>query len=126
MSNKNKILFVDDDIRILDGLKRALRGERKQWNMSFVLSSEQGLALMARDRFDALITDLRMPGVNGVQLLSEVARLYPDMVRFILSGYSNEETTMLSVKLATSSLSNHVISNHLRVHLPGRCACVNC
>ncbi len=100
MSTKKKILFVDDDARILDGLKRALRNERRQWDMSFVLSSEQGLELMAQDSFDALVTDMRMPGINGVQLLSEVSRLYPNMVRFILSGYSNEDMTMSSVKLA--------------------------
>lgn len=100
MNAKKKILFVDDDQSLLDGLRRALHNERSQWDMHFVPSGEEALALMAKQKFDALITDMRMPGIDGVQLLSEAIHLYPDMIRFILSGHSNDDTTLQSVKSA--------------------------
>ncbi|MEJ2528620.1 MAG: response regulator [Gammaproteobacteria bacterium] len=100
MSDRKKILFVDDDQSLLDGLHRALHSERKQWEMYFVPSGEEAVALMAQHRFDALITDIRMPGMDGVQLLSEVKRQHPDLIRFILSGHSSDELTLQSVKSA--------------------------
>lgn len=100
MNDKKKILFVDDDQSLLDGLNRALRSERKQWDVLLVPSGEEALELLSQQRFDALITDIRMPGMDGVQLLSEVKRLYPDLIRFILSGHSSDELTLQSVKSA--------------------------
>ncbi len=100
MNDRKKILFVDDDQSLLDGLHRALHSERKQWEMYFVPSGEEAVALMAQHRFDALITDIRMPGMDGVQLLSEVKRQHPDLIRFILSGHSSDELTLQSVKSA--------------------------
>jgi HD-like signal output (HDOD) protein/ActR/RegA family two-component response regulator len=100
VSDRKKILFVDDDQSLLDGLHRALHSERRQWDMHFVPSGDEALALMAQQGFDAVITDIRMPGIDGVQLLSEVKRLYPDLVRFILSGHSSDELTLESVKSA--------------------------
>ncbi len=100
MSGKRKILFVDDDQSLLDGVRRALRSERAQWDMHFLPSGEEALALMAQDKFDALVTDMRMPGIDGVQLLSEVMHLYPDMIRFILSGHSSDDMTLQSVRTA--------------------------
>ncbi len=98
--DKKRILFVDDNQGILDGLRRALRPERKYWDMKFVASGEEALELMSQTSFDAVITDMRMPGISGVDLLGEACRLYPDMVRFILSGHSKDDMTLQSVKSA--------------------------
>ncbi len=98
--DKKRILFVDDNQGILDGLRRALRPERKNWDMSFLASGEEALELLSQKSFDAVVTDMRMPGINGVQLLDEVSRLYPNVVRFILSGHSKDDMTLQSVKSA--------------------------
>jgi HD-like signal output (HDOD) protein len=98
--NKARILFVDDNQDILDGLRRALRHENYRWEMLFIISGEEALELMSANRVDAIITDVRMPGINGVQLLQEVSHLYPDVIRFILSGHSQEEITLQAAKLA--------------------------
>lgn len=98
--DKKNILFIDDNQGILDGLRRALRTERRNWTMTFVPSGEAALELMSREKFDAIITDVRMPGIDGVQLLEEVSHLYPDMIRFILSGHSKEDKTLQSVRSA--------------------------
>ncbi len=97
---KKRILFIDDNQGILDGLRRALRKERSNWDMVFASSGEDALELMSHTKFDAVITDMCMPGVDGVHLLNEVYRLYPETIRFVLSGHSKEDTTLQSVKLA--------------------------
>lgn len=117
MNERKRILFVDDDQSLLDGLHRALHSERGQWEMYFVPSGEEALALMGQHRFDALVTDIRMPGIDGVQLLSEVTRLYPDSIRFILSGHSSDELTLQSVKSAHQFFSKPCDIDSLRAAL---------
>ncbi|MBI5524359.1 MAG: HDOD domain-containing protein [Desulfarculus sp.] len=100
-----RILFVDDESKILDGLRRMLRGMRQQWEMVFVEGGALALDLLAREHFDIVVTDMRMPGMDGVALLSQVRQLYPHMARIILSGHSDQEVVMKSVRLAHQYLA---------------------
>lgn len=84
MNIKRNILFVDDEPKVLYGLERMLRPMRHVWTMSFAESAQKALAMLKDRHFDVVITDIRMPVMNGLQLLSEVKRLYPDTVRIIL------------------------------------------
>ena len=84
--NKISILFVDDQPEILQGLKRMTRVMRKQWDVSFALGAEKALEMLASETYDVLVTDMRMPGIDGAMLLREVLNLYPSMVRIVLSG----------------------------------------
>ncbi len=83
---KISILFVDDQPEILQGLQRMARSMRHEWDTSFALGGEKALEMMANDNFDVLVTDMRMPGIDGAQLLHKSLRLYPDMIRIVLSG----------------------------------------
>lgn len=94
---KKKILFVDDEPNILSGLKRMLRSQRNEWDMQFAEGGKAALEVMANEPFDAVISDMRMPGMDGAQLLEEVKKLYPESVRFVLSGHSDQELVMRSV-----------------------------
>lgn len=94
---KKRILFVDDEPNILQGLKRTLRQQRHEWNMVFAEGGVQALELLAEQPYDAVVTDMRMPGMDGAQLLNEVKNRYPDIVRFVLSGHSDLELVMRSV-----------------------------
>lgn len=94
---KKKVLFVDDEHNILSGLKRMLRSQRNEWDMEFADSGQAALEIMANAPFDAVITDMRMPGMDGAQLLEQVKSLYPETVRFVLSGHSEQELVMRSV-----------------------------
>jgi putative nucleotidyltransferase with HDIG domain len=91
------VLFVDDEQRILQGLQRSLRGMRKEWDMSFATSASEALDLMAKDPYDAVVADMRMPGMDGAQLLNEVKDKYPKTVRIILSGHADREMIMRSL-----------------------------
>jgi len=60
-----RILFVDDEINILDGLKRTLRPLRKEFDSEFAPGAEAALDSLAARHFDVLVTDMRMPGMDG-------------------------------------------------------------
>jgi HD-like signal output (HDOD) protein len=102
---KKRILFVDDDQHLLDGLRRSLRPQRKEWEMTFVSSGEEALKAIKLKPYDAIITDMRMAGMDGRQLLDVVSSTHPEMVRFILSGQSDDALTLQSVMTAHQYLS---------------------
>ena len=97
MSDKYNILFVDDDPNILQGLQRMLRSMRHEWSTSYVESGAEALVALAERPFDAVVSDMRMPGMDGAELLAEVRTRYPGIVRVILSGYSELEAVMRTV-----------------------------
>jgi HD-like signal output (HDOD) protein len=95
-----RILFVDDEVSILDGLKRMLRPMRAEWEMTFAPGGEQALALLATGQFDVIVTDMRMPGMDGAALLEAVREKYPSMLRIILSGYTELQASLRAVPVA--------------------------
>lgn len=109
-----RVLFVDDEPRVLDGLKRMLRGMRKEWDMAFAGSGEQALELMAGEPFDVVVTDMRMPGMDGAELLSRVQALHPQSVRIVLSGHAELEAALRAVPVAHQFLSKPCDSDTIR------------
>jgi HD-like signal output (HDOD) protein len=91
------VLFVDDEPRILQGLRRMLRPLRKEWEMAFAGSGAEALELVEQQRFDVVVSDMRMPGMDGAQLLSHVRDRSPDTVRIVLSGHSDLEMVLRAV-----------------------------
>jgi HD-like signal output (HDOD) protein/CheY-like chemotaxis protein len=100
-----RILFVDDEPLILAGLQNLLRKQRKVWDMVFVDSAEKALTKLADARFDVIVSDMRMPGMDGATLLKAVQAQYPDVVRIVLSGHAELETALRSVSVAHQFLS---------------------
>lgn len=96
-SDKRRILFVDDEPNVLSGLRRTLRDQRKSWDMEFVGSGEEALARVDGNDFDAVVTDMRMPGMDGAELLERIAKSHPDVIRVILSGQSSQMSVMKTV-----------------------------
>ena len=105
MAEKKRVLFVDDEPHVLDGLRRMLGRMRQEWEMEFVTSGAAALACLAQRPFDIVVTDMRMPVMNGAQLLNEVKVRYPGIVRFVLSGHSNPELIMRSAGSAHQYLA---------------------
>jgi HD-like signal output (HDOD) protein len=93
----NTVLFVDDEPLILDGLRRMLRPMADRWHMEFLDSGEKALARLAVGECDVVVTDMRMPGMNGAELLTQVMRHYPDTIRIVLSGQSECEAILQSI-----------------------------
>lgn len=86
MSDRKRILFVDDDPAVLAALSNVLRRERHRWDMVFAAGGEAALAELDKGRFDAVVSDMRMPDMSGDLLLEIVRRDSPDTVRIVLSG----------------------------------------
>jgi YesN/AraC family two-component response regulator len=102
---KKRILFVDDEPNIIQGLKRALRCRKNEWEMFFADSGQKALELLAENQVDVIVTDMCMPGMDGVKLLTEVMKHYPRTARIILSGNLYKEMHVFSSKTAHKSLS---------------------
>ena len=83
-----RILFVDDEKNILDGVRRMLHAARNRWEMEFVTSGEAALLALKERAFDVVVTDLRMPGMDGAELLGHIREQFPGTARIVLSGYS--------------------------------------
>ena len=92
-----RILFVDDEPMLLSGLERSLRGMRNEWDMEFAPGGRQALEALARAPFDVVVTDMRMPEIDGAQLLEQIKARYPRIMRFVLSGQSDRETILRSI-----------------------------
>ncbi len=97
---KKRILFVDDEVNLLNGLKRVLRPMHREWDMVFVDSAWKALDLFDKQSFHVVVSDIRMPGMNGLQLLTKVMKLYPKTVRVALSGEADGDVLMEAAKLS--------------------------
>jgi HD-like signal output (HDOD) protein len=94
---KKRILFVDDEAMILEGIRRMLRSMRAEWDMEFVETGEAALQSLDQKHFDVIVSDMRMPRMNGAELLAEVMKRHPTTVRLILSGYADKDLILKCV-----------------------------
>ena len=94
------ILFVDDERDLLDSLRARLYKHRHDWNMKFVESGDAAIAALERQHVDLVVSDVRMPGMDGGELLSVVKERWPMAVRIIVSGYSDPVQAVRLTSLA--------------------------
>jgi len=99
------ILFVDDDRDLLESLRARLYKHRHEWNMKFVVSGDQAIAALEQQRFDLVVSDVRMPGMDGGQLLTVVKQRWPTSMRIIISGYSDPVQAVRLTSLAHQYVS---------------------
>ncbi len=89
-----RILFVDDEQFILDGIQRALFDS--DWEIETANSGKEALECFEEEPFDMIVSDMRMPGMDGEQLLGEIEARYPDTVRVVLSGQADQSVALRS------------------------------
>jgi DNA-binding NtrC family response regulator len=90
-----KILVVDDELSVIKALKRSLDNE--SYEIFTATSAEDALSIMEAEEFDVIISDERMPGMSGTNLLTVVSQNYPDTVRIMLTGYPNMDTALKAI-----------------------------
>lgn len=117
-----RVLFVDDEVHVLSGLQRMLRSMRNEWDMGFAEGGEAALRMMAERPFDIVVSDMRMPGMNGAALLREVMRLYPATVRIVLSGHADKELVSSCVGVAHQYISKPCEAEQLKGLIRNACA----
>ena len=116
-----RILFVDDETNILDGLGRMLRSRRREWSIAFANSGTEALAAMDAEPFDVVVTDMKMPGMNGAELLAHVMDRHPQTVRIVLSGQADVEAAMRSVSVSHQCLAKPCAASALREVIDRAC-----
>ncbi len=89
--SKKRILFVDDDLDLLESLKDAMRRYRRVWDVDFASGGEAALASLTHAPADVVISDMLMPAMDGATLLAHVRDGWPTTIRVILSGYARPE-----------------------------------
>jgi HD-like signal output (HDOD) protein len=109
-----RILFVDDEPLVLEALERMLHAMRREWDMRFATGGAQALQMLKEIPADIVVSDMRMPKMNGAQFLNEVMQSHPRTVRFILSGFADQEMVLQCVGGTHQYLSKPCDSEMLR------------
>lgn len=120
--NLKRILFVDDEPNVLDGLQNLLRKQRRQWDMVFALGGQAALAELAKGAFDVIVSDMRMPGMDGATLLRAVRDQYPEVTRIALSGHAEQEAMMRALPVAQQFLHKPCDAQLLRTVVERACS----
>jgi HD-like signal output (HDOD) protein len=102
---KRRIMFVDDEPNVLDGLRNLLRKQRSEWDMLFATSGAAALEELAKQRVDVIVSDMRMPRMDGAELLTRVRELYPETARIVLSGHAERDAIARVASVAHQFLS---------------------
>ena len=102
---RQRILFVDDEPQLLSGLRRMLWDKREVWEMHFAGSGPEALAVLEELPVDVVVSDARMPGMDGPQFLETVRQRWPGTARLILSGHSDRDFVLRSIRPAHQFLS---------------------
>lgn len=100
-----RVLFVDDETRVLEGLQRMLRSRRHEWEMEFASDAASALEACARKHFDVVVSDMRMPGMDGADLLTELQKHHPRTVRIVLSGHADRVGAARAARVAHQLLT---------------------
>lgn len=95
MENQVALLFVDDEANILAALRRLFRPQG--YTIHTAESGAEGLKILDAEPIDLIISDMRMPGMDGAQFLAEAARRRPEAVRFLLTGYADLSSTIAAI-----------------------------
>jgi putative nucleotidyltransferase with HDIG domain len=115
VSGANKrVLFVDDDQAILDGLEDLFFRDRKRWDMAFALGGVRALALLRARPFDVVVSDMRMLGMDGATFLDIVKNEFPGTVRIVLSGHAERASIMRALTSMHQYFSKPCDANRLR------------
>ena len=102
---KPRILFLDDEQKIVKGIERLLWRRKKEWDLHFFTDYEAADALIRREMIDIAVIDMKMPRYNGVDVLRRVRETDPHCIRVILSGQSSDQSRLDVVDVAHQFLA---------------------
>ncbi|MEQ1758700.1 MAG: response regulator [Vicinamibacterales bacterium] len=108
-----RVLFVDDEQSLLDGLRNILRKQRHEWDVVFALGGAAGLLELAKAPADVVVSDMRMPGMDGATFLQRGRDAYPGTVRIVLSGDADREAVMKTLPVAHQHISKPCAAERL-------------
>ena len=89
-----RVLFVDDEPRVLEGIERMLFHLADEWDITCVESGAAALHELEEAPYNVVVTDMRMPGMDGAALLREICQHFPHIIRIVLSGHAELESAL--------------------------------
>lgn len=109
-----RVLFVDDEPRVLEALERNLLQLDVEWEASFASNGPEAIAALERDPYDVIVSDMRMPGMDGAALLGYARDHYPQVARIVLSGQTDEAAAIRAARFAHQFLVKPCAADTLR------------
>ena len=100
-----KILFVDDEEKVLEAIENQLFVKMDDWELAFANSGEQAIEMVKETNFDVVVSDMRMPGMDGAALLSHIRDNHPNSIRVVLSGHAVPEAAIAAIPYAHQYLA---------------------
>jgi YesN/AraC family two-component response regulator len=97
---KKRILFVDDEPNLLQGLQRTLRPMRQEWDMAFAENGREALQLLALTPYDVVVTDIFMPEKEGLETIMELRRTFPTTKIVAISGGGRQGNLFNALQVA--------------------------
>ncbi len=116
-SSRSHVLFVDDDSNIIASVRRTFRSKLGVWHLHFATSGQEAIDVARSAPLDLIVTDMRMPGMDGATLLTRVRELHPGAVRIVLSGQSDRAYSVAAAKHAHRFLSKPCPAQDLEEHV---------
>jgi len=122
MTQKLNILFVDDEPNVLAAIKRMLRSRHNEWHMEFAESGAAALEMFRKKGFDVIVSDIRMPGMDGAELLTHIKMLSPGTIRIALSGQVDLNEVIRSIRTVHQYISKPCDADRLVGKIEGALA----
>jgi DNA-binding NarL/FixJ family response regulator len=108
-----RVLFIDDEPHVLQGLRRALRPLDSSFELEFCDDPAKAIGLLSHTQHDAIVTDMRMPVINGIDILRSICTVSPETLRIVLSGQSSKESCIATLSLAHRYIAKPCSHNDL-------------
>jgi HD-like signal output (HDOD) protein len=103
--SKPSILFVDDEVQMLRSLRARLHRLRNEWDLRFTANGRDALRLLAKEPVDVVVTDYRMHGMNGIELLRTIRATHADAIRILFSGNIDNQLRASALQVAHRTLA---------------------
>jgi two-component system sensor histidine kinase/response regulator len=96
MTENYKILVIDDEVGICEGIQRALTSRYPRVDAAY--EGEKGLQMVREERYDLILIDVMMPGINGIDLIKAIHTIDPEIICIIITGYATVELAVQAIK----------------------------
>ena len=117
-----RVMFVDDEPQILKGITRMLDVEEIVWDVETAVGGEEALAILADLEVDVMVSEMKMQGMDGAELLERVSKLSPSTVRIVLSAQSDKRTVYRAVSPMHQYLSKPCEAGQLKETIERSCS----
>ncbi|MDB4945333.1 MAG: response regulator receiver modulated metal dependent phosphohydrolase [Labilithrix sp.] len=122
MTTKTRILLVDDEPQIVQAMQRICRSRRDRWDVRTATSARSALEMLEAEPADIVVSDMRMPGMDGAAFLAAVKESYPAAIRIVLSGQASSDESGRAAIVADKILAKPFDTTSLLGMLEGAAA----